>query len=144
MNDAEQPAARAAFSIFNGLPLTNYLQYRAPCLALPAARCRGLDSGLAEILKSQLHQLSRHCRALDIPIRPQLLRRCICLVRVYDAVWIVFRPQISLQPQDDNRQNVDALRKGPLDLVAPLKLKVSRNTDRSGKARRTYLFIWRR
>ena len=84
-------------------------QYGAPAFTLPTRRRRRLHGRLAEILKRRPQQLPGHRRALDVPVRPQLLRQLVRLLRVDDAVGVVLRPKIALQPDDDDGQVVDAV-----------------------------------
>lgn len=94
-------------------------QDRATTLALSTLLRRCLDSRLADVLKRRLHQLSRHRRAFDITICSQLLGHSIGILWVYDAIRVILRPQVPLQPHHYHRQGIHA-GKGLFHLIDPL------------------------
>lgn len=97
----------------------NTSHYRTATLTLSSfLRCRR-NGRLADIFKCRPYQLARHCRAFDIPICPHLLGHSIGVLRIYNTIWIILRPQVSLQPHYYHRQRVSA-RKRLFDLVDPL------------------------
>lgn len=72
--------------------------------ALAPLRTGRFDSHLANLLKRQLEKFPRHCRALHVLVSSDLCGNAICLLRIYYAVGVIFRPQVPLQAKNGQRQ----------------------------------------
>lgn len=100
--DEQKPHGRRTHSSSSGSPASH--DGTSPA-TLRALRGGCLGGHGADLFECELEKLSRHGRALDIVVRPHLLGNTIALLRVYDAVVIIFRPQVSLEAQDGKRDD---------------------------------------
>lgn len=94
-------------------------QDRAASAFGPSFPCCSRHGCLAEILKGGLQKLPGQRRALYITICTQILRYLICLLRIDDAIRVIFRPEVTLQTKDYDGKGVHPLKR-PLRLIDPL------------------------